>query len=199
MSKSQIAGNIPNMFTISRIVLAITLIFIHPPLGLLSFVIYCIAGSTDMLDGFLARRIPGGESKMGAELDSIADLVLAMVGIFIFLPVMEVWDWFWLIAIGMFIVKVLSASITGFIKHKRPVFLATLMNKAAALLLFLFPILYFFIGQHLIINLYLVFLVCFFIVAITEEATINLTINHPSKSIKGIWKVKEENKAFNKS
>ena len=184
------------MLTISRVILAITLIFIHPPLGLLSFVIYCIAGFTDMLDGFLARRIPGGESKMGAELDSVADLILAMVGIFIFLPVMEVWDWFWFVAIGMFVVKVLSASITGFIKHNRPLFLATLMNKMAALLLFIFPILYFFIGQHLIINLYLVFLVCFFIVAITEEATINLMINHPSKSIKGIWKVREENREY---
>ena len=39
------------------------------------WVLYLIAGLTDMLDGFLARRW-GVESKFGARLDSLADLVL---------------------------------------------------------------------------------------------------------------------------
>ena len=194
MNKNQIKRNIPNILTLSRIVLALSLIFIHPPLGLLSFIIYCIAGFTDMADGFLARRISNGESRLGAELDSVADLTLALVGIFVILPVMEIWSWFWMVAIGFFVVKVLSASISGLIKHRRPLFLATIANKIAALLLFLCPILYFIIGAHLIISIYLVFLVVWFTLAITEEAIINLMLDKPSKSIKGIWKVGEENR-----
>ena len=194
MEKKQFVRNIPNIITLSRIVLALSLFFIHPPLGILSFTIYCIAGVTDMLDGFLARRIPGGSSKLGAELDSIADLILALVGIFIILPVMEIWDWFWMVAIGFFVVKVLTASITGFIKHKRPLFLATIANKMAALLLFLCPVLYFFIGTSLFINLYIVFLIAWFSMAIAEEALINLLLDKPDKGIKGIWKVKETNR-----
>lgn len=190
---NQIARKIPNLLTLSRIVLALSLIFISPPLGLISFIVYCIAGFTDMADGFLARRIPNAESIMGAELDSIADLVLAMVGIFVILPVMQIWGWFQFAAIGMFIVKVLSASITGLIKHKRPLFLATLMNKSAALFLFLCPIIYFITGPHIIVNFYIIFLIGWFIVAIVEEAIINLMLNKPSKSIKGIWQVREEN------
>lgn len=197
MKENQFARKIPNIITLSRIPLAISLIFIYPPLGIASFIVYCTAGVTDMLDGFLARRIPGGKSKMGAELDSIADLVLALVGIFVILPVMEIWDWFMFVAIGIFVVKVLSASITGIIKHKRPLFLATIANKMAALLLFLCPVLYFFIGASLIINIYLVFLVVFYSIAILEEAVINLMLNQPSKSIKGIWEIKKENSKSN--
>ena len=199
MENSQFLRNIPNILTLSRIVLALSLIFIYPPLGALSFTIYCIAGFTDMADGFLARRIPGGYSRLGAELDSIADLVLALVGIFVLLPVMEIWDWFWMVAIGFFVVKVLSASITGFIKHKRPLFLATMANKIAALLLFLCPVLYFIIGASLIINLYLMFLVAWFCMAITEEAVINLMLDEPDKGIKGIWEVKEVNRRIRTS
>ena len=194
--KSRYISNIPNIITITRILMAIALIFIYPPLGLISFIVYCIAGSTDIVDGFLARRIPGGESIIGGELDSIADLVLALVGIFVFLPVMEVWDWFRFVGIGIFVVKVLTASISGYIKHKRPIFLATTMNKAAAFLLFLCPIIYFFIGAGIIVNMYLIFLIVIFSIAITEEVIINLTLNKPNKSIKGVWKVKEENRKY---
>ena len=41
------------------------------------WVLYLIAGLTDMLDGFLARRW-GVESKFGARLDSLADFVFVL-------------------------------------------------------------------------------------------------------------------------
>ena len=41
------------------------------------WVLYVIAGTTDMLDGFLARRW-GVESKFGARLDSMADFVFVL-------------------------------------------------------------------------------------------------------------------------
>ena len=39
--------------------------------------LYVIAGTTDMLDGFLARQW-GVESKFGARLDSLADFVFVL-------------------------------------------------------------------------------------------------------------------------
>jgi len=199
MKTNQLVRNIPNILTLSRIVLAISLIFIYPPLGLASFIVYCIAGSTDMLDGFLARRIPGAGSRLGAELDSVADLILATVGIFVILPVMEIWDWFQAVAVGFFVVKILSASITGIIKHKRPLLLATYANKIAALLLFLCPILYFITGPHIVVNIYIVFLIFWFCMAITEEGMINLLLIAPDKGIKGFWEIKEVNQRIRAS
>ena len=49
------------------------------------WVLYVIAGTTDMLDGFLARRWDV-ESKFGARLDSLADFVFVLaVGYKLFL------------------------------------------------------------------------------------------------------------------
>ena len=41
------------------------------------WVLYVIAGTTDMLDGFVAKRW-GVESKFGAKLDSLADFVFVL-------------------------------------------------------------------------------------------------------------------------
>ena len=191
--KGEYMRHIPNILTFSRIVLAIALIFIYPPLGVISIIVYSIAGGTDMIDGFLARRIPNAKSKMGAELDSIADLVLAAVGIFVFLPVMQIWDWFWMVAIGMFAFKILLPSISSYIKYRQVLLLHTISNKVATLLLFICPIIYFFTGAHTIINIYVVFLIGAFCWAITEETLINLTLKKPNPNIRGIWKVREEN------
>ncbi|MCL2354548.1 MAG: CDP-alcohol phosphatidyltransferase family protein [Oscillospiraceae bacterium] len=190
---------IPNMLSIARIVLAIVLIPLVRSMGwgmeaFIPFIVYCMAGLTDMVDGPLARRIPGAASKIGAELDSVADLTLAGVGIFVILPEMQIWEWFWLVAIGIFSFKIIIPTIAGLIKHKKVLLLHTLSNKAAAMLLFLCPIVYYFTGASEIINMYLVFLVAFFAWAITEETTINLLTIKPNANIKGIWKVKEENK-----
>ena len=68
--------HLPNILSASRIALC-------PPLLLADamtvpfWVLYVIAGTTDMLDGFLARRW-GVESKFGARLDSLADFVFVL-------------------------------------------------------------------------------------------------------------------------
>ena len=185
--------HIPNIITFSRVLLCIALIFIYPAMGVLSFTIYCIAGFTDMIDGPLARRIPDAKTKIGADLDAFADMFLIIVGIFVLIPAMSVWDWLWKAIIIILILKILSASITGLIKHKKVLFTHTYANKLAALFLFIAPILYFILGDHLIVNLYFVFLISWVFMATTEEAIINLTLNKPNTDIKGIWEVKKEN------
>ena len=184
---------IPNLLTFLRIGLCVALIFINPPMGSASFFVYCIAGLTDMLDGPLARRIPNGKSKIGADLDSFADMFLVTIGIFVLMPVMQIWDWLWIAVIGILILKILSTTIIGLIKHRKILFTHTLANKLAALFLFIGPILYFIIGGALIINIYILFLILWVILSTLEEALINFLLKKPNTNIRGIWQVKKEN------
>ena len=99
------------------------------------WVLYVIAGTTDMLDGFLARRWDV-ESKFGARLDSLADFVFVLaVGYKLFLwlklPAM-LWMMIGLIAL----VKTINAINVYVINHSIE-FLHTKANKLTGLLLFL--------------------------------------------------------------
>jgi len=65
--------NLPNLLSISRIILlAPIIIFFESSYYLLSFITYIIASSTDFLDGYLARR-NNQTSDLGALLDLLAD------------------------------------------------------------------------------------------------------------------------------
>lgn len=65
--------NVPNEITIFRILLSISLFFIKP-FSSLFLVIYLLCGFSDMIDGYIARKM-NATSKLGAILDSIADVV----------------------------------------------------------------------------------------------------------------------------
>jgi len=173
--------------------MCVALIFIRPVMGTLSFAIFCIAGFTDMIDGTLARKIPNGLSKIGTDLDSFADMFLIVVGVFVLMPAMNIWSWLWISVIGALVFKILSASVTGLIKHKKVLFTHTIANKLAALFLFIGPILYFILGGGIVVNLYIVFLICWVFYATVEEGLINLLLKEPNTTIKGIWEVKAAN------
>ena len=68
--------HIPNILSASRISLCLPLL-LADAMTLPFWVLYLIAGLTDMLDGFLARRWRV-ESKLGAKLDSLADFVFVL-------------------------------------------------------------------------------------------------------------------------
>ena len=68
---------IPNILSASRIALCLPLLLVDA-MTLPFWVLYVIAGTTDMLDGFLARRW-GVESKFGARLDSLAELIVCLI------------------------------------------------------------------------------------------------------------------------
>ena len=125
-----------NALTISRIVLSVALL--APPTPSPVFlVVYALAGVTDMLDGYVARRT-GTESGLGARLDSIADLVLVAVCLAKILPaiVVPMWLWIWVAAIAL--VKAANA-ISGLVVEKRLVMPHTAANKVAGLAVFLVP------------------------------------------------------------
>lgn len=69
---------VPNIITITRLFLVpviIWLIVADKPLT--AFVVFLVAGLTDAIDGFLARRF-GWQTELGAYLDAIADKALLM-------------------------------------------------------------------------------------------------------------------------
>lgn len=71
--------SLPNLLTLSRIFAVPILVALlwHPGwLGyLLAFLLYCVAGVTDYLDGYLARA-QGAVSRLGVFLDPIADKIM---------------------------------------------------------------------------------------------------------------------------
>lgn len=125
-----------NALTICRIALSIALL-IPATFSPAFFALYVLAGLTDMLDGYLARRT-NSESELGAKLDSIADLILAVVCLAKLLPAIDVpaWLWAWVAAIAL--VKVANVA-SGLVVEKRLVMPHTIANKAAGLVAFLVP------------------------------------------------------------
>ena len=101
----------------------------------LSFwILYLIAGLTDMLDGFLARRL-GVESKFGAKLDSLADFVFILsVGYKLF-PWLKLPTTLWMMIGLIALVKIVNAISAYVVKHKIE-FLHTKANKLTGFLLF---------------------------------------------------------------
>jgi CDP-diacylglycerol--glycerol-3-phosphate 3-phosphatidyltransferase len=71
--------SLPNLLTLSRILAVPILVFLlwHPtPVEYaITFVLYCIVGITDYLDGYLARAW-GSISRLGQFLDPIADKIM---------------------------------------------------------------------------------------------------------------------------
>jgi len=186
--------HLPNAITISRMILTISLIFIAP-LSPISIFIFLLAGFTDMIDGKLARSIKDARSELGAELDSIADMLLVIVTVFFIMPAMNLWPWLWygiLLALGF---KLMSA-VPGLVKHRKIFFLHTIANKILAMILFIGAILYFILGGSIFVNAYIVFLLAAVFVITLEEMVIISLLDYPNKDIKGFWHVKRVNEEY---
>ena len=66
-----------NLITCIRILCAAALAFL-PALSRSFYAVYLVAGVSDMLDGFVARRT-NTASSLGARLDTLADFAFASV------------------------------------------------------------------------------------------------------------------------
>src|SRR4051812_32623824 len=75
---------LPNVITVSRILLVpvFAVLFAVPgaPARIAAFVVFCIAGASDALDGLAARKLNAG-SDFGRMLDPIADKVLVAIAL----------------------------------------------------------------------------------------------------------------------
>jgi cardiolipin synthase (CMP-forming) len=80
--------NLPNLITIARILLVPVIVWaIASGAMQIAFLLFLIAGMTDAVDGFLAKRL-GMASNLGAHLDPLADKVL-IVSIYVALGITE--------------------------------------------------------------------------------------------------------------
>lgn len=74
----KIKKNLANIITMMRVVLSLPLL-LSEPLSPSFYILYCLCGLSDMVDGFVARRT-NSESRFGERIDSLADIVfVAMV------------------------------------------------------------------------------------------------------------------------
>jgi len=185
---------IPNAICITRGLLAISLIFI-PPLSPASITVFLLAGVSDMIDGTIARRIKGARSELGAELDSMADMLLVIVSVFFLLPAFDIWPWQQTAILVALCFKLLSA-VPGLIKHRKVFFLHTLSNKVLAMILFMGAIFYFILPGSLAVKIYFVFMIVSVFIITLEEMIIIATLAYPNKNLKGFWEVKRINQEF---
>lgn len=124
---------LPNTITTLRFLGAISLLFFDVGSAAFWFVYFACAIS-DMVDGYLARRLRC-ESKTGALLDSLADLVFVACCSYKLLPVLAFPKWLWIWGGLIVAIKVIN-QICALMLYKKCVFPHTIANKATGVLLF---------------------------------------------------------------
>ena len=127
---------IPDLLSISRIVLCLPLLLVEA-MTVPFWTLYVVAGLTDMLDGFLARRW-GVESKFGAGLDSLADFVFVIAVGYKLFPCLKLPTTLWMMIGLIALVKIVNAISSLVMKHRQgqSPFLHTKANKLTGFLLF---------------------------------------------------------------
>ncbi|GAA0081641.1 MULTISPECIES: CDP-alcohol phosphatidyltransferase family protein [Clostridium] len=159
---------LPNCISFSRIIFSLTLIYTKP-LSLAFYVIYIICGFSDIMDGFIARKT-GTTSSLGAKIDSMADMIMVGVLLFLIYPIANLTNKIviWIILIG--IIRLASMFI-AMKKYKTFGSVHTYGNKITGLVLFLFPILIPYINTTVPM-----YIICFVAsISAIEELIIQLT------------------------
>ena len=125
---------IPNLLSMLRIVLCLPLLMADA-MTVPFWTLYVTAGTTDMLDGFLARRWDV-ESKIGARLDSLADFVFVLAVGFKLFPWLKLPAALWMMIGIIVLVKTVNA-ISSYVVRHRIEYLHTKANKLTGFLLFI--------------------------------------------------------------
>lgn len=126
-----------NLITVIRIGFAAVLIFC-PTFSVRFYVLYIIGGISDVLDGIVARHF-GKITKLGAKLDTVADIVFTAVVLAKVIPTIHIplWLIIWIVCIA--VIKLINI-VSGLIIYKRFVAEHTIMNKICGVLLFAIPL-----------------------------------------------------------
>lgn len=123
---------IPNTLSASRALLSIWLLWAN---GVWFWVGYGVCGLTDILDGYLARRLHA-ESQTGAVIDSLADLQFSILCAVRLLPQAHLSKWMWL-WIGAITAVKIAALLLAWAHHRQPEFAHATANRITGLLIFL--------------------------------------------------------------
>lgn len=126
-----------NIITGFRGLISIVLLFC-PVFSPVFYMLYLIAGLSDMIDGTIARRT-NTVSEFGARFDTAADFVFVVVCLIKLLPVMSMplWLCVWIAMIAL--IKIINI-ISGYIAQRKLVAVHSVMNKVTGVLLFILPL-----------------------------------------------------------
>ena len=129
---------LPNLISSMRIVGTLCLLFTKP-LDPAFFLIYIICGASDVLDGWLARKM-SATSELGARIDSVADILFYAVMLVKFFPIL--WECLpvtiWYLVGVILLVRLFSYAVAAG-KYKRFASLHTYMNKLTGAAVFTIP------------------------------------------------------------
>ena len=130
--------NVPNCITSLRIVGTIVLLFLKPR-TFWFLLVYSLAGLTDVLDGYIARKT-NKTTDLGAKLDSAADLLYYAVMIFRIFPML--WErlpsQIWMMLGAIIVVRSIGYSLAA-LKYRRFASQHTWMNKTTGFIVFCVP------------------------------------------------------------
>ena len=131
---------LPNIITLFRIAGSLSLLLCDVT-NVAYWLIYALCGISDIVDGWLARRLKC-VTKTGALLDSLADICFVACCAWRLLPILELPRWLWLWAGVIVVIKVVN-QLSALVMHGRCSFPHTLANKVTGFLLSsLFNLLY---------------------------------------------------------
>lgn len=176
--------NIPNIVTSLRFLGTFVILFLEP-LTIPYFAVYTATGITDLLDGFLSRRL-NAASELGARLDSVADLSFYTVSLIKLLPILReiLPGYIWIMVAIMLTVRVLSYIIAA-IKFHRFASHHTWLNKITGVFVFAVP--YFLVTSF---DVPFCFLVCLAgILSTAEDFFIHLTSSKYDPDIKSVLSI----------
>ena len=125
--------HLPNAISALRFLGAVFLLFFRVE-SCAFWVIYFVCGLSDMADGYLARKL-GCESKVGALLDSLADLAFVICCCFKLIPVLAFPKWLWIWGVVIVATKIIN-QISALVMYKKCIFFHTIANKVTGVLLF---------------------------------------------------------------
>ncbi|MDO5132671.1 MAG: CDP-alcohol phosphatidyltransferase family protein [Eubacteriales bacterium] len=126
-----------NIITGFRILISIAMLFC-PVFSPVFYMLYLIAGLSDMIDGTIARKM-NTVSESGARFDTLADTVFVVVCMIKLLPVISMPAWLcgWIVMIAL--IKIINI-ISGYIVQKKLAAVHSVMNKVTGVLLFILPL-----------------------------------------------------------
>ena len=125
---------LPNIITLLRIAGSLGLLF-YDVMGVAIWIIYGLCGISDLVDGWLARKLKC-VTRTGALMDSLADICFVACCAWKLLPIFELPQWLWLWAGVIVVIKVVN-QLSALVMYGHCCFPHTFANKITGFLLFI--------------------------------------------------------------
>ena len=125
---------LPNIITLLRIAGSLGLLFCDVT-GVVYWIIYGLCGISDIVDGWLARKLKC-VTRTGTLLDSLADICFVACCAWELLPTLELPQWLWLWSGVIVAIKIVN-QLSALVMYERCCFPHTKANKITGFMLFI--------------------------------------------------------------